>query len=128
MLKPSMQYCANQELQTCKLGLERQRNQRSNCQHLLDIQKAKVLQKNIYICFSNYAKAFDYVDHNKLWNVLQEMEIPDILPVSWETSTQVKKQQLEPSMEQLIGSVLKKEYDRAVCCQTPYLTYTLSIS
>ena len=51
-----------------------------------------------------------------------------ILPVSWETSTQVKKQQLEPSMEQLIGSVLKKEYDRAVCYQTAYLTYTLSIS
>ena len=45
-------------------------------------------------------KAFDWVDHNKLWKILQEMGIPDHLPDSWETGMQVKKQQLEPYMEQ----------------------------
>ena len=43
------------------------------------IEKAREFQKNIYLCFIDYAKAFDYVDHNKLWKILQEMEIPDHL-------------------------------------------------
>ena len=43
------------------------------------IKKAREFQKNIYFCFIDYAKAFDYVDHNKLWNILQEMGIPDHL-------------------------------------------------
>ena len=56
---------------------KRQRNQRSNCQHLLDHQKSKrVPEKNIYFCFIDYAKSFDCVDHNKLWKILQEMGIP----------------------------------------------------
>ena len=62
-----------------KLDLERQRNQRSNCQHLLDHGKAKEFQKNIYFCFIDYAKAFDCVDHNKLWKILKEMGMPDHL-------------------------------------------------
>ena len=43
------------------------------------IKKARVSQKNIYFCFTDYAKAFDCVDHNKLWKILQEMGIPDHL-------------------------------------------------
>ena len=43
------------------------------------IGKAREFQKNIYFCFIDYAKAFDYVDHNKLWKILQEMGIPDHL-------------------------------------------------
>ena len=43
------------------------------------IEKARELQKNIYFCFIDYVKAFDCVDHNKLWNILQEMGIPDHL-------------------------------------------------
>ena len=41
------------------------------------IEKAKAFQKNIYFCFIDYAKAFDCVDHNKLWKILKEMRIPD---------------------------------------------------
>ena len=41
------------------------------------MEKAREFQKNIYFCFINYAKAFDYVDNNKLWKILQEMGIPD---------------------------------------------------
>ena len=43
------------------------------------IKKAREFQKNIYFCFSDYAKAIDYVNHNKLWKILKEMEIPDHL-------------------------------------------------
>ena len=58
---------------------KRQRNQRSNCQHLLDHEKAREFQENIYFCFMDYAKAFDCVDHKKLWKILKEMGIPDHL-------------------------------------------------
>ena len=56
-----------------KMDLERQRNPRSNCQHLLDHRKSK------RIPFTDYAKAFDGVDHNKPWKVLKEIGIPDPL-------------------------------------------------
>ena len=43
------------------------------------LKKAREFQKNIYFCFIDYAKSFDYVDHNKLWKILKEMGIPDHL-------------------------------------------------
>ena len=49
-------------------------------------------------CFIDYAKAFDHVDHNKLWKILQEMWIQTTWPASWETYMQVRKQQLELDM------------------------------
>ena len=58
---------------------KKQRNQISNCQHLLDHWKSKRVPENIYFCFIDYVKAFDCVDHNKLWKILQEMGIPDHL-------------------------------------------------
>ena len=63
-------------------------------------------KKNTYFCFIDYAKAFDCVDHNKLWKILKEMGIPDHLTclASWETYMQVRKQQLELDMEQQTGS------------------------
>ena len=60
-----------------KLGLEKA--EEPNCQHLLDHKKTRELQENIYFCFIDYAKAFDCVDHNKLWKILQEMGIPEHL-------------------------------------------------
>ena len=53
------------------------RDQIANIQWI--IKKARKFQKNIYFCFIHYVKAFDYVDHNKLWKILQEMGIPDYL-------------------------------------------------
>ena len=55
------------------------KQERSNCQHPLDHQKARDFQKNICFCFIDYAKVFDYVDHNKLWKILKDMGIPDHL-------------------------------------------------
>ena len=85
-------------------------------------EKAREFQKNIYFCFIDYAKAFNCVDHSKLWNILQEMGIPDHL-TSWETCMQVKKQQLELDIEQLTGSTLGKKYIKAVYFHLAYLTY-----
>ena len=68
------------------------------------MEKAREFQKNIYFCFIDYAKAFDCVDHNKLWKILQEMGIPDYLTCLLEICMQVRKQQLELDMEQQTGS------------------------
>ena len=64
------------------------------------VEKARVFQKNIYFCFIDYAKAFDCVDHNKLWKILKRWEYQTTWPASWEICMQVKKQQLELDMEQ----------------------------
>ena len=67
--------------------------------------KKQEFQKNLYFCFIDYAKAFDCVDHNKLWKILKEMGIPDHLTYLLRNlSMQVRKQQLELDMEQQIGS------------------------
>ena len=59
-----------------------------------------VFQKNIYFCFTDYAKAFDCVDHNKLWEILKEMGIPDHLTCLLRNLYAVRKQQLELDVEQ----------------------------
>ena len=87
------------------------------------IEKARKFQRSIYFCFIDYAKAFDCVDHNKLRKILQRWEYQTTWPASWEICMQVKKQQLEPYMEQQTGSRLGKEYVKAVCCHPAYLTY-----
>ena len=94
------------------------------------MEKAREFQKNIYFCFIDYAKAFDCVDHNKLWKILKEMwwEYQTIWPASWETCMQVTKQQLELDIQQWTGSKLGKEYVKAVYCHPAYLTYMQSIS
>ena len=76
--------------------------------------KKQEFQKNIYFCFIDYAKAFDCVDHSKLWKILKGWEYQTTWPASWEISMQVKKQQLEMNMEQQTGSKLGKEYIKTV--------------
>ena len=74
------------------------------------IEKAREFQKNIYVCFIDYAQDFDCVDHNKLWIILQEMGIPHHLTCLLRNLYAGKKQQLELDMEQQTGSKLGKEY------------------
>ena len=86
-------------------GFRKGRGTRDQIANILSImEKAREFQKNIYFCFIDYAKAFDCVDHNKLWKILKEMEYQTIWPASWETCMQVRKQQLELDMEQQTGS------------------------
>ena len=92
------------------------------------MEKAREFQKNIYFCFIDYAKAFDCVDHNKLWKILQEMGIPDHLTCLLRYLMQVKKQQLELDMELQTDSKSGKEYIKAVYCHSAYLTCMQSTS
>ena len=62
-----------------KLGLEKEEELEIKLPIFSVIEKAREFQKNIYLCFINYAKAFDCVDHDKLWKALREMGIPDYL-------------------------------------------------
>ena len=71
-------------------------------------------QKNI--CFIDYAKAFDCVDHNKLWKTLKEMGTPDHLTCLLRNLYAGQKQQSELGMEKQTGSKLGKEYVKAVYC------------
>ena len=66
--------------------------------------KKQEFQKNSYFCFTDNAKAFDCVDHNKLWKILKEMGIPDHLTCLLRNLYQVRKQQSELDMEQQTGS------------------------
>ena len=68
------------------------------------LKKQESSRKNIYFCFIDYAKAFDCMDNNKLWKFLKKWEYQTTWPASWETYTQVKKQQWEPDMEHQTGS------------------------
>ena len=94
------------KFQMFKLHLERQRNQRSSCQHYWIIEKATEFQKNIYFYFIYWGKAFDCVDHNKLWKILEERGIPDHFTCLLRNLhlKKVKKQQLGLDMEQQTGS------------------------
>ena len=64
------------------------------------IEKAREFQKNIYFWFIDYAKAFDCVDHNKLWKFWERWNYQTTWPASWETCMQVRKQQLALDMEE----------------------------
>ena len=64
------------------------------------MEKEKVFQKSIYFCFIVYAKAFDCVDHNKLWKILKELGVSDHLTCLLRNLMQIRKQQLELDMEQ----------------------------
>ena len=84
-------------------------------------------QKNIYFCFIDYAKAFDSVDHNKLWKILQEMRTPDNLTCLLR-NLHAGQEVTEPDMKQLTGSKSGKEYVKAVYCYLDYLTSMQSTS
>ena len=80
ILQARLQQYMNHELPDVQSGFRKgkgTRNQNANIHSIME--KARECQNNIYFCFTDYAKAFDCVDHNKLWKILKEMEIPDHL-------------------------------------------------
>ena len=94
----------NRELPDVQTGFRKGRGTRDQIANICwIIEKAREFQKNIYFCFINYTKAFDFVDHNKLENS-ERWEYQTTWPASWETYMQVRKQQLELDMEQQTGS------------------------
>ena len=91
------------------------------------IKRAREFQKTIYFCFIDYIKAFDCVDHNKLWKSLKEMGIPDHLTCLLR-NLYAGQEAIELDMEQQTGSKLGKEYVKAVYCHPADLTYMQSTS
>ena len=80
ILQPRLQQYMNHELPDVQVGFRKVRETRDQTANIRwIIKKAREFQKSIYFCFIDYAKAFDCVDHNKLWKILNEMGIPDHL-------------------------------------------------
>ena len=80
ILQARLQQCMNCELPGVQAGFRKGRGTRDQIANIRWImEKGREFEKNIYFCFIDYAKAFDCVDHNKLWKILKEMRIPDHL-------------------------------------------------
>ena len=108
ILQARLQQYVNSELPDVQAGFRKGRGTSDQIVNIRWItEKARKFQKNIYFYFIDYVKGFNCVDHNKL---------PDHLSAFWEICMQVKKQQLEPDMEQCTGSKLGKEYVKVVYC------------
>ena len=105
ILQARLQQYMNHELPDVQAGFRKGRETRDQIANIRWImKKAREFQKNIYFCFIDYAKAFDGVDHNKLWTIWKRWENQTTSPASWETCMQVRKQQLELDVEQQTGS------------------------
>ena len=78
ILQTKLQQYQNRKLSDVQAGFRKGRGTRDQIANILwIIEKAREFQRNIYLCFIDYAKAFDCVDHNTLWKILKEMGIPD---------------------------------------------------
>ena len=105
ILQARLQQYVNHELPDVQAGFRKGRGTRDQIANICwIIEKAREFQKSIYFCFIDYAKAFDCVDHNNLWEILEEMEYQTTWPASWSICMQVRKQQLELDMEKQTGS------------------------
>ena len=120
----------NWEIPDVQAGFRKGRGTRDQIDNICwIIEKARELQENICICFIDHVKAFDCVDHNKVWEVLKKMGVPDHLTCLLR-NLYAGQEETEPFMEQTTGLKLGKEYnyDKAVYCHPLYLTYMHSIS
>ena len=105
ILQARLQQYMNHELPDVQAGFGKDRGTRDQIANIHWImEKAREFQKNIYFCLIDYAKAFDCVEHNKLWKILKETTWPPPDLTSWEIDLQVRKQQLKLDMEQQTGS------------------------
>ena len=117
----------NREIPDVQAGFRKGRGTRDQIAIIYPIiEKAREFQKNIYFCFIDYAKAFDCMDHHKLWKILQEMGIPDHLMCllrNLYAGQEATGRAGHGTTEQLpSGSKLGKEYIKAVYCHPAYLT------
>ena len=118
------QQYVNRELPGVQAGFRKgRRNRDQNANICWIIEKARELQKNIYFCFIDYAKALTVWTTANWGKFFKRWEYQTTLPASWEICMQVKKKQSEPDMEQRTGSKSGKEY-----CHSGYLNlYAVSI-
>ena len=119
ILHARLQHYANQEL--VQVGFRKVRGTRQQIARIhWIIEKARELKKNIYLCFINYNKTFDCVDHNKLWKALREMGIPEYLTYLLRNLYMG----LEATVRTLYGTTDRFEIKKGVwqgCLLSPYL-------
>ena len=105
ILQARLQQYVNLELPDVQAGFKKGRGTRDQIDNIRWIMaKAREFQKNIYVCFIDSAKAFDCVDHNKLWEILKEMGIPDHLISLLRNLYAGQEATLELDMKQQTGS------------------------
>ena len=128
-LQARLQQHINREIPHVQAGFRKGRGTRDQIANICwVIEKAREFQRNICFCFIDYAKAFDCVDHNKLWKILKEIEIPDHLTCLMRNQGYAGQEAtVRPYMEQT-GFKLGKEYVKAVYGHPAYLTYMKSTS
>ena len=130
ILQDRLQRYVNCEIPDVQAGFRKGRGTRDQIANICwIIKKARTFQKNVYFCFIDYAKAYDCVDHNKLWKILKEMGIPDHLTCLLR-NLYVDQEAIVRTghgMEQT-DSKLGKEYVKAVFCHPAYLMYMQSTS
>ena len=123
ILQARLQQYMNHELSDVQAGFRKRgtRDQIANICWI--IKKAREFQKNIYFFFIDYTKAFDCVDHNKLWEILQEMGIPEHLTYLLRNLYAGQEATVRTKPETETGSKLGKEYIKAVYYHPAYLIY-----
>ena len=94
-----------------KLALEKAEEPEIKLPTSAGSSKKQEFQKIIYFCFTDYAKAFDWVDHNKLWKILKELGLPDHL-TCLQRNLYAGKEAIKPYVQWLTGSNFGKEYNR----------------
>ena len=93
ILQARLQQYTNRELPDVQVGFRKGRGTRDQIANIHWVtEKARELEKNIYLCFIDYTKGFDCVDHNNLWKILKEKGIPEHLTYLMRNVIQIKKQ------------------------------------
>ena len=113
ILQARLQQYVNHEIPDVQAGFRKGRGSRDQIANICwIIEKAREFQKNIYFCFMDCVKAFDCVDHNKLWKILQEMGIPDHLTCSLRNLYAGQEETVRMDVEQQTVSKLGKDISR----------------
>ena len=129
ILQARLQHYVTRELPDVQAGFRKGRGTKDQFANICwIIEKARELQKNIYFCFIDYAKAYDCVDHNKLWKILKEMGIPDHLTCLLRNLYAGQKATVRPGHRTTHWFQIRKECVKAVYYHTDYLTFMQSIS
>ena len=119
----------NHELPDIQAGFRKSRGTRDQIANMRWImEKAREFQKNIYFCFIDYAKAFDCVDHNKLWEILKEMGIPDFLTCFLRNLYAIQEATDRTGLGKTDWFQIGKGVCQAVYCNPAYLIYMQSTS
>ena len=129
ILQARLQQYVNHELPDVQTGFRKGRRTRDQIANICwIIEKAREFQKNTYFSFIDYAKAFDCVDHDKLWRILKDMGIPDHLTCLLRNLYGGQEATVRTGHGTTDGSKLGKEYAKAVYCHPAYLIYMQSTS